>query len=81
MEAFEATGVLVIDRKLKRAYVSLSQRATPVMAEKWGKMTGFEMITFNSATENGGEIYHTNVILSVCSEFAVVCKDVIRKDQ
>ena len=28
-DAIESTGVLIIDRKFKRAYVNLSQRATP----------------------------------------------------
>jgi hypothetical protein len=34
--AFESTGVMIIDRRLKRVYISLSQRATLTLAEKWG---------------------------------------------
>lgn len=75
--AFESTGVLIIDRKLKRAYVGLSNRASYPLAQKWGKKYGFEMVTFKTSSKSGMVIYHTNVMLSVCDSFAIVCDDLI----
>jgi hypothetical protein len=50
-EAFESTGVMIIDRRLKRVYISLSQRATLNLAKKWANKFGFELITFNSLSD------------------------------
>eukprot|EP00735_Rhodelphis_limneticus_P014708 TRINITY_DN8786_c0_g1::TRINITY_DN8786_c0_g1_i1::g.23842::m.23842 TRINITY_DN8786_c0_g1::TRINITY_DN8786_c0_g1_i1::g.23842 ORF type:complete len:434 (-),score=51.35,Amidinotransf/PF02274.12/6.6,Amidinotransf/PF02274.12/3.1e-51 TRINITY_DN8786_c0_g1_i1:77-1378(-) len=76
-QAFEGTGVLVIDRVNKIAYVALSERADKTLAEKWASDMGYELITFPSRDENNHPIYHTNVMMCIGTHVAIICADAI----
>ena len=70
--ALEGTGSLVLDHVNKIAYASLSQRTHPEVLQKFCADFGYEPVTFRSESEPGRPIYHTNVMMCVGSEFALV---------
>ncbi len=82
----EGTGSLILDRSSEIAYVALSERAHWEVIEDFKQRTRFQMITFQSNQSVKGRrlpIYHTNVMMYMGENFAVVCLDSIddRKDR
>jgi hypothetical protein len=73
----EGTGSLVLDYVDRIAYVSLSKRSDRAMVERFCHDFDFEPILFESAGDDGRPIYHTNVVLCVGSEFALVGLEMI----
>ncbi len=76
-EILEGTGSLVLDRVNGVAFGCVSPRTTLVAFEAWCDETGYEPIAFEALDAQGGQIYHTNVMLSVGERIAVVCSDSI----
>lgn len=70
--ALEGTGSLVLDHVNKIAFASLSQRTHPDVLRKFCDDFGYEAVTFRSESAPGRAIYHTNVMMCVGSEFALV---------
>uniref|UniRef100_A0A383VAN1 Amidinotransferase n=1 Tax=Tetradesmus obliquus TaxID=3088 RepID=A0A383VAN1_TETOB len=73
---FEGTGVLVLDRVNGVAYVALSERADRKLAEAWVHSLGYkELVAFSSSDGRGKPVYHTNVMMAIGTDVAVVCAD------
>jgi hypothetical protein len=68
----EGTGSLVLDHVNRIAYVSLSNRSTPKMIGRFAEDFGYEPVTFTSIGLDGKPIYHTNVMMCVGTDFALV---------
>lgn len=75
----EGTGAVVFDRIHKRAFCSLSKRADKQLFLSLCKSLNYNGFTFHSQ-HLGAEIYHTNVLMSICSDFVFICKDLIDKN-
>jgi hypothetical protein len=73
----EGTGSMVLDREKKIAYTCLSPRTDKTILEEWCQQMNYTPCSFYSVDENGGEIYHTNVMMCVADEYAVICLDSI----
>lgn len=76
----EGTGSLVLDRVSRIAYCSLSPRADAGIAHQFCLDLGYELFLFEANQTVAGlrkPIYHTNVMMSVGTQFAVVCTDSI----
>ena len=73
----EGTGAMVLDHIGRIAYVARSNRADPVILERFCTHNGFEPMVFDAADADGTAIYHTNVLMCVGTEFALVCLDAI----
>ena len=76
----EGTGSLLLDRQNKIAYAAISERTMPDVLEDFCDEAGFDPVTFHALqTVNGKRlpIYHTNVMMCLGEEFAVVCLDSI----
>lgn len=69
----EGTGSMVLDRENKIAYACHSVRTSEVVFDEFCKKSGFKPIMFSAVDCNGKPIYHTNVAMSIGSDFAVVC--------
>ena len=76
-QCLEGTGSLVLDHVHTIAYVSLSQRSHPVPLKRFCADFEYEPVTFTATDENGRPIYHTNVVMCVGSEFALVALEMI----
>ncbi len=73
----EGTGAMVIDHFERIAYVASSHRADPVILERFCTAFGYEPMAFPTAGPDGRPVYHTNVMMGIASEFALVCLDAI----
>ena len=74
----EGTGSMVLDRDNKIAYACLSPRTDKTVFEEWCSKMNYKPCSFYSVDENGGEIYHTNVMMCVADQYVVICLDSIR---
>jgi hypothetical protein len=76
-QCLEGTGSLVLDHVHKIAYVSLSQRSHSELLKRFCTDFGYEPVTFTATDESGRPIYHTNVVMCVGTEFALVALEMI----
>src|ERR1051325_305576 len=76
-QCLAGTGSLVLDHVHKIAYVSLSQRSHPELVKRFCVDFGYEPVTFTATDENRRPIYHTNVVMCVGTEFALVALELI----
>jgi hypothetical protein len=79
--AMEGTGSLIFDYLNKRVFASVSPRTEPEIMLKISNDLGFEPILFDAFDMNGHAYYHTNVILSIGTKYALICADAIPEDQ
>jgi len=75
----EGTGSLVLDHLDRVAYASLSKRTDRKPLEKFCTDFGFEPLTFESTGADGRLIYHTNVMMCIGTDFALVGLEMIRE--
>jgi hypothetical protein len=74
----EGTGSLVLDHQSCVAYVALSGRSNLNLATRWCEQNNYAICAFETFhNQLQMPVYHTNVVLSLGTLFAVVCLDVI----
>ena len=73
----EGTGSLVLDRVNHIAYVCTSPRTDRDAVSEFSARLDYDIVAFRALDHQGTAIYHTNVMLSIGSEFAVVAADCI----
>ncbi|RYE24835.1 MAG: amidinotransferase [Sphingobacteriales bacterium] len=73
----EGTGSMIIDHDHNIAYACLSARTDENLFQQFCKENNYLPIAFSAADEKGREIYHTNVMMAIGQNFAVVCLDAI----
>jgi len=69
----EGTGSVVLDRVNKYAYCSISKRSNVDLFKLFCDDIGYKPISFKSYDSRGDLIYHTNVMMSIGDDFALVC--------
>lgn len=78
----EGTGALVLDRVNGIAYVAVSERADVQIATQWAANMGYnEVVHFKATDVNGHPIYHTNVVMAVGTDIAVVCAEAVEDEK
>ena len=78
----EGTGSMVLDRVSKIAYACKSPRTNEEVFNDFCKKLGFTPLLFSAVDKNDKMIYHTNVLMNIGINFAVVCTDSIKdKDE
>lgn len=81
----EGTGAMVLDHVDRVAYTARSNRANAVALERFATHFNFEPMVFDAANASGQAVYHTNVIMCVATEFAMVglsmMSDPARRDE
>lgn len=76
----EGTGSLLLDRVNRKAYCALSPRADEDLLIEFCEDFEFTPVIFNANQSVGGKrkaIYHTNVMMCLAENFAVICLDTI----
>ncbi len=73
----EGTGSLVLDRVHKIAYMCRSIRADVTLAQLFCKEMEYQLVDFEAVNSANIAIYHTNVLLCVGTEWAVICLECI----
>lgn len=69
----EGTGSLVVDHENRIAYVALSERAHTDVVQQHCADENLTPIMFTAVDAKGRTIYHTNVMMAVCTDVAIVC--------
>ncbi len=77
----EGTGSLVLDRPRRRAYAALGPRTDAEVIAEFDARLGYSTLVFDAADRNGRPIYHTNVLLSLGTRFALLCVEAVVPDQ
>jgi hypothetical protein len=73
----EGTGAMVLDHLTRVAYTARSNRAHPVALERFCTNFGYEPMAFDATDEAGVPVYHTNVMMCIATDFAMVGLDMI----
>lgn len=73
----EGTGSLILDRENKIVYAALSPRTDISILDKWSILMNYKKVNFTAVDKNKEEIYHTNVMMALGIDFAVICLDSI----
>ena len=71
---------MVLDHIARVAYTAQSNRANAIALERFCTHFNFEPMAFATADKDGKPIYHTNVMMCIATDFAMVGFDII-KDQ
>lgn len=69
----EGTGSMILDRSNKVVYACLSLRTEIRILEKFCVLLGYNKIVFDALDRKGDPIYHTNVMMALGEELAIVC--------
>lgn len=73
----EGTGAMVLDHLARIAFTARSNRADPVALERFATHFNYEPLVFDTADAQGRAIYHTNVLMCIATQFALVALDAI----
>jgi len=78
----EGTGSMVLDRANRIAYACLSSRTHFDPLGDFAQRLNYEVVAFDAVDREGVAIYHTNVLMNVGEEVAVICDEaIVRQEQ
>ncbi len=75
----EGTGSMILDRVSKKVYACISSRTTSEALSVFSNTMNYQIIDFRSNTKI--PIYHTNVMMSLGEDTALVCFDAIEEKE
>lgn len=76
----EGTGVLVIDHQAHLAYVAASKRADIKPLKDFCSQQQLTPLLFNARDSNGVDVYHTNVLMCVSTDFVIIGDEMIQDE-
>ena len=74
---------MVLDRKNKKAYASISERTSEILLDEFCDEFNYMPIVFESYQNHGKRsylIYHTNVMMCVADKYSVICLESIKSE-
>lgn len=77
----EGTGSVVFDHLTRTAYACRSPRTHVEVLEELCAELGYEPFAFDAADATGAPVYHTNVMLSVGTGYALACAAAVPAQQ
>ncbi|MDJ1469186.1 arginine deiminase-related protein [Cytophagaceae bacterium DM2B3-1] len=77
----EGTGSLVLDRDYRIAYACLSPRTHEELLKEFAQKMDYRVVSFHATDEHNKPIYHTNVIMCIGEQFAVICLECIQDEK
>lgn len=80
-EVLEGTGSMIIDRTNGIIYACRSNRMSERLLDNVCEHYGFSSVVFDALDKNGQQIYHTNVMMALAEELAVICTECIPLEQ
>lgn len=73
----EGTGSMILDRINKIVYACLGPRTSIEILNKWCVVMEYRKCNFTAVDRDGIPIYHTNVMMSLGSDLAIICLESI----
>jgi hypothetical protein len=77
----ESTGSMIIDRPNKIIYACRSERTNEQVLQVVAEKLGCEYLLFDAVDEQQQAVYHTNVMMCLGQDFAVICLDLLPNAQ
>jgi hypothetical protein len=77
----EGTGSMIFDRHKGIAYCCLSPRTSEKVLADFCVRMNYDAVVFNATDKQGNLIYHTNVMMAVGTQVAVLCAEAIRDEK
>ena len=77
----EGTGSMVLDRANRVAYACISSRTHLDPLGEFAQRMGYDVVAFDAVDSGGVPIYHTNVLMNVGEQLAVICAEAIPRDE
>ena len=74
----EGTGSMVLDHINRIAYACISSRTSKLVLSDFSKQMHYTFVSFAALDASGSSIYHTNVIMSLGENIAILCEDTIK---
>ena len=71
---------MVLDHIKRVAYTANSNRANPIVLERFCTHFQYEPMAFDAFDETGRAVYHTNVMMAIASQFALIGSQMIAHD-
>jgi hypothetical protein len=79
-EFLEGTGSMVFDRRKKIAYCCRSPRTSEKVLNDFCSRMNFQPVVFDAVDKNDNKIYHTNVMMEIGMQVAVICLESIKDE-
>ena len=76
----EGTGSMVIDHENKVIYTCYSPRTDISMLEKFANANKYRAIIFFAVDNDGHPVYHTNIMMTLGENFAILCEEAIEEE-
>ena len=76
----EGTGSMVLDHLNRIAYAAESERTNLFVLERFCKDFNYDPMIFSAKDENGVTIYHTNILMCIGTEIALIGLDMITNE-
>jgi hypothetical protein len=76
----EGTGSVVLDRVHRVAYACSSPRTDLDVLGEFAQQLDYELMTFDAVDAGATAVYHTNVLMAIGTDYAVVCSESIVGD-
>ncbi|NCD15076.1 MAG: amidinotransferase, partial [Bacteroidia bacterium] len=79
-EFLEGTGSMIFDRDRGVAYCCRSPRTSEKVLAEFCSRMNYDALLFDAVDAQGNAIYHTNVMMEVGTQVAVICLEAIRDE-
>ncbi len=76
----EGTGSMVFDHDNRVIYACHSPRTDFSLLEKFANTNGYRAIVFLATDKKGRPVYHTNVVMALGENFAILCEEAIDEE-
>jgi len=76
----EGTGSMVFDREKRRAYACRSPRTDEGLFREVCETLDYHAVCFDAA-DKGTPVYHTNVLMCMAKEYAVICLEAVPSEE
>lgn len=76
----EGTGSMVLDRDKRIAYCCRSPRTSEQVVRDFCARLNYDAVLFDASDANGNLIYHTNVMMAIGTQVAIICLTSIHDD-
>lgn len=77
-EFLEGTGSIILDRRKRVAYCCRSPRSSEKVLADFCSRMNYQPIVFDALDKDGNQIYHTNVMMEIGMQVAVICLESIK---
>lgn len=80
-EFLEGTGSMIFDRDKRIAYACRSVRTSEKVLRDFCSRMNYDSVIFDSTDANNNLIYHTNVMMEVGTQLAIICLESIKNEK